>query len=113
MTMFMNRTCGHLESKIDQLHDLLPFEGACKNPRSSNKALDKFRRAQNVIYDLFNNGLYNRRNQWVQTMNIALPICGIRSQQYIRPNWESIEDFVAPRFIEIINDAVKEQGLGV
>ena len=35
----------------DKLNDLLPIQGACANARSTNKNLDKFRRAQNASYD--------------------------------------------------------------
>lgn len=45
----------------DKLNELLPLQGACANARSTNKNLDKFRRAQNASYDLFNNGLCNKR----------------------------------------------------
>ena len=43
----------------DKLEELLPFEGRCENPMSKNKHLEKFRKAQNAAYDLFNNGLCN------------------------------------------------------
>ena len=44
----------------DKLTELLPFEGRCESPMSKNKHLEKFRRAQNAAYDLFNNGLCNK-----------------------------------------------------
>ena len=46
---------------VDHLSDMLPAMGVCENARSTNKHLDKFRRAQNAAYDLFNNGLCNKR----------------------------------------------------
>ena len=45
---------------IDALTALLPESGSCNKPRSKNKALDKFRRAMNLYFDLYNNGLANR-----------------------------------------------------
>ena len=40
----------------EKLDDLIPLEGAVPQGRSVNKCLEKFRVAQNLIYDLFNNG---------------------------------------------------------
>ena len=48
----------------DELHGLLPLQGKVQFSQSKNKHLDKFRRAQNAAYDLFNNGLINRRGQF-------------------------------------------------
>ena len=42
------------KTAVDKLNELLPFEGKCENPMSKNKHLEKFRRAQNAAYDLFN-----------------------------------------------------------
>ena len=44
---------------IDPLNELLPMFGMVKNA-NKNKALEKFRKAQGVAYDIFNNGLINR-----------------------------------------------------
>lgn len=112
--MFMQKYIGDLEPIIDQLHERVPFEGACEFPRSKNKKLDKFRRAQNVVYDLFNNGLMNRRGQWKQTMGISIPIAGCREQYHIRQDadyWDRIERRVAPTMRGIILDAAEEQGI--
>ena len=37
----------------DQLNDLLPFQGKVQFARSKNKQLEKFRKAQNLLHDLF------------------------------------------------------------
>lgn len=95
----------------DQLNEMIPLQGACDNARSTNKALDKFRRAQNVIYDLFNNGLGNRRGEY-RRMFGDVPLPGIRSQYYIsKLRWSQIEDEVEANFTPIILAAAKEQGL--
>lgn len=112
--MWMERTCGDLESVIDALHERVPFEGRCEFPNSKNQKLDRFRRALNVVYDLFNNGLGNRRDQWKYTMGIDVPI-HTHSEVYrynIRQDakyWDNIEDNIAPRFRKIVMDAVLEQ----
>ena len=50
----------HKEFKliVEALNAKVPNSGEIKG--SKNKALEKFRKAQNVIYDIFNNGLINR-----------------------------------------------------
>jgi hypothetical protein len=50
---------------VDELTNLLPMEGRCEKPLSDNKNLETFRRAQNAIYDFFNNGLCNKRSLFV------------------------------------------------
>ena len=42
------------EALREQLNELVPLSGKCENSRSTNKKLDKFRVAQNLIYDLVN-----------------------------------------------------------
>ena len=49
----------------DELNKLIPASGKCENPRSKNKHLEKFRKAQNAAYDFFNNGLCNKRGLFV------------------------------------------------
>ena len=44
---------------VEKLDELIPFEGMVTNP-VKNKHLEKFRKAQNVVYDIFNNGLMNK-----------------------------------------------------
>lgn len=112
--MWMERTCSDLENVIDQLFERVPTHGRCEFPNSKNKKLDRFRRALNVIHDLFNNGLGNRRDQWVYTMKTPVPIYthlevyryGIREDAKY---WNDIEDRVAPAFREIVMEAVLEQ----
>ena len=55
----VNEGFKHLQEKLDEL---VPFEGRCENPMSKNKNLDKFRSCTKCTYDLFNNGLGNKRN---------------------------------------------------
>jgi hypothetical protein len=50
----------------ESLGRLVPAEGSVKNPQQ-NKALERFRKARNCYYDLYNNGLCNRAKEfrWV------------------------------------------------
>lgn len=111
MAMWMERTCSDLENVIDQLFELVPAQGRCEFPNSKNKRLDRFRRSLNLIHDLFNNGLGNRRHLWKHTMKIDPPIyTHLQEYRYnIRTNWDDVEDRVAPVFREIVMDAVLEQ----
>ena len=99
------------EYLANKLNEMIPMQGKCENSRTTNKHLDKFRRAQNVIYDLFNNGLGNRRGEYRRMVG-EVPLPGIRSQYYISAvRWEQIEDEVEANFTPIILAAAKEQGL--
>ena len=57
----VNEGFKHLQEKLDEL---VPAMGTCEFPRSKNKNLEKFRQASNAAYDLFNNGLGNRKQQF-------------------------------------------------
>ena len=93
----------------DKLNELLPFEGRCENPMSKNKHLEKFRRAQNAAYDLFNNGLGNKRSLF---KNIYGWSVGYRETSYAnRMTWSHWEDRVEEVLTPIIIAAAKEQGV--
>jgi hypothetical protein len=50
---------GRYETASQLLRAMVPTEGEVVNPKK-NKALERFRRASNCYYDLYNNGLCNR-----------------------------------------------------
>ena len=52
------------KTAVDRLNDLIPIDGKCEYSQSKNKNLEKFRKAQNAMYDLFNNGLCNKKNEF-------------------------------------------------
>ena len=96
----------HLQEKLDEL---LPMMGRCEFPNSKNKALDKFRRAQNAAYDLFNNGLGNKRSLF---QNIYGWSVGPRDTSYAQKmTWSHWEDRVEEVLTPIILEAAKEQGI--
>lgn len=112
--MWMERTLGDLEPVIDKLTDLLPLEGSVESPRSTNRHLEKFRRAQNAVYDCFNNGLMNQRKEFASIFGMRyaeVPVPTIRSQMAFnaRINWEYVEDEIHAEFRRIINLAAVEQ----
>lgn len=94
----------HLQEKLDEL---VPFQGKVPHSRSKNKALEKFRVASNLVYDLFNNGLGNRRNQFGSFFGWA-PYTrgGMTNSQF-----EEAERKLEPVITRIIIDAAKEQGI--
>tara|TARA_B100000945_G_C20227446_1_gene523594 strand:+ start:143 stop:499 length:357 start_codon:yes stop_codon:yes gene_type:complete len=96
------------EALRNQLDDLVPLSGRCKNPRSTNKKLDKFRVAQNLIHDLFNNGLCNRKAHFRQFFGWA-PYAQTRHYQYSHHDWKRFEEELEPTFTQIIQEAANEQ----
>ena len=101
-------TTNRLRNKLSEL-EAFPATGECELKYTKNKALERFRRAQNVVYDIFNNGLMNRGKQ--------LKILGLKKHrmplpdQYGLGNWDRIEEMVEEKFTPIIFEAAKEQGL--
>ncbi len=106
--MWMERTCGDLEVIIEKLNDMVPLTGPCEKRFTKNKALDRFRRAQNVVHDIFNNGLMNRgRELRVIDKNlrtIDLPIFASNKDK-----WDIVEDRISNQYRKIVMDAVLEQ----
>ena len=106
-------TNDNLETVVDALNDMLPAMGSVKNI-NKNRCLERFRTAQNVVHDIFNNGLMNRGKQLkVLKLKIwELPLNYWRGGQLIQPaNWTRIEEIVEPKMEKIILDAAKEQGI--
>lgn len=102
----MEKTCSDLEIIIDKLQELVPMSGPCEKRYTKNKALDRFRRANNVIHDIFNNGLMNRGRE-LKVLNLRvrdLPIWASNSDK-----WDIIERRIEPVYRKIVMDAVLEQ----
>ena len=94
----------NLQEKLDEL---VPFQGKVPHSKSKNKALEKFRVASNLVYDLFNNGLMNRRSHFQGFFGWA-PYTrgGMSSNQF-----ETAERKLEPVMTRIMIDAGKEQGI--
>ena len=97
------------ENLANQLTELLPMQGKCEFSKSKNKYLDKFRRAQNAAYDLFNNGLCNQRGLFVSVYGDAPTQKSVYS--FTKTSWEMWEDRVEEILTPIILDAAREQGV--
>ena len=112
----VNEGFKHLQEKLEEL---LPFEGRCEFPNSKNKHLEKFRRAQNAAYDLFNNGLCNKRGLFVsifaENENYYIDKWNIPTQKsfryFTKDSFNCWEDRIEKILTPIIIAAAKEQGV--
>ena len=93
----------------EKLNELIPLQGSVELPRSKNKNLEKFRVAQNLLHDLFNNGLGNRKEHFRIFFGFV-PVPGWR-HTITQTRWKQIEQEMEPLFTKIMLDAAKEQGV--
>jgi len=95
---------GKHQDKAEKLDNLIPAAG--KVSGKENKALEKYRQAANLYYEIFNNGGTN-------SMNGIKSIFGM-SKDEVRTNvrlndWDEIHSIVEPMLDKIILAAYKEQ----
>ncbi len=103
------------EDLKEKLNHYIPIMGACEFPQSKNKHLDRFRRAQNLLHDLFNNGLNNRKKEFKNFFGYV-PIPDQRSMNRYglsSVRWKQIEAEFEPIFTKIMQDAAREQGVKI
>lgn len=110
MTYWENK--GQYQSLVEELTERLPFFGPVENAKTTNKHLEKFRKAQNCYYDLYNNGLCNRAREFSNVFRIPGVPREIK-QNYGRYDMisKSTEKLIEAKLDEIILAAAKEQGL--
>jgi hypothetical protein len=60
----LRQTSGY-DAMVDLLWARVPRCGEVPDAKGSNKKLERFRTANKLVYDLFNNGLCNRRSQFM------------------------------------------------
>ena len=119
--MFENtywNSTGKYQHFSDELNNFLPAQGRVDHPRK-NRALEKYRRACNCYYDLYNNGLGNRLGEVNSVMGVA-------PTQYRRVKWiyragfkpaknyhftEEFYNIIEARMNEIVVAAAIEQGV--
>lgn len=92
---------------VDKLNNLLPGMGKCPFPNSKNKALEKFRKAQNAMYDLFNNGLINEKPLFYRVFGFSYS----KTYEWNKTTWYYVEEVMEALFTPIIQDAIKEQNI--
>ena len=107
MNTYWGNTGTH-QALADALQKLVPASGGLDKPRSKNKELERFRRAANAYYDIFNNGGMNRAP-------LIRSIFGISVSSYRRwdrqIDWNRIHVVIEPILDGIILAAAKEQGI--
>jgi hypothetical protein len=96
-----------------ELGNLLPTMGEIKGPKT--RALEKFRKACNAYYDIFNNGGCNRAAQIRATFGFGMTSMSEKyrdgygnTRSY---NWNAIHEKVEPIMDKIILAAAAEQKL--
>ena len=103
----------NLKTVVDALNELVPFQGSVTNI-NKNRCLERFRTAQNVVHDIFNNGLMNRGKQLkvlkLKKHDLPLPEY-YGTNGYYPGNWDRVKEMVEPAMEKVILDAAKEQGI--
>ena len=104
----------NLETVVDALNEMLPAWGSVTNI-NKNRCLERFRTAQNVVHDIFNNGLMNKGKSLkvLGLMKYDLPLPQYAGGHYYDGNWDRIKEIVEPIFENIILDAAVEQDLSL
>ena len=97
---------GKYQEFVKGLQDLVPLEGKVENPRKNPK-LERFRRASNCYYDLYNNGLCNRASEFYRVFGIPSSNFKVGFGEYVR----SFYDVTEMAMNDIILEAATEQGL--
>ena len=102
---------GKYQVVADLLEQCIPVEGPVENLKQ-NKMLEKFRKASNCYYDLYNNGLCNRASEFNGVFKIASSRfkCFGYYRQEFRP---SLYERTEVAMDEIVCAAAVEQGLAL
>lgn len=111
----MNQTywnsAGKHQKSLNSLRKLVPPSGPVVRSKSNNRNLEKFRKAVNCYYDLYNNGLLNRVDEFrrVFKLNISEYKLGTERRIFADELYERVEN----EMDQIIVAAAKEQGISV
>lgn len=95
---------GRFETMAAAVQELVPDEGAVPNVHK-NRALEKFRKAVNCYYDLYNNGLCNRAQSFNQLFGIASSNYRVGNGRFGLGIYEEVE----AKMDKIVLDAYAEQ----
>lgn len=111
---YWNQSGTH-QSLVQSLNQLVPSSGGVEKPWK-NKSLERFRKASNAYYDIFNNGGWNRGKSISRFFGTDVTFRLRRSRQNRRyfdmdNGWERIHASTEPKMDAIILEAAKEQGL--
>jgi hypothetical protein len=90
--------------QVSKLNALIPVEGPAKG--RGNKALEQFRQASNLYYEIYNNGCYNTTAGAKKFFGIE----GKRLRSLCRDRWwHAIEKYTEPGMDRVIALALIEQ----
>lgn len=95
---------GKFQAFADHLIKLIPAEGEVPNKKVF-PALEKFRKASNCYYDLYNNGLYNRAREFRHAFGFASSNYKYGFGQFSSTMYELVE----AKMDRIVLDAMDEQ----
>ena len=77
------RNEGTYQDIAEALQGLIPAIGEVPEGETTNKHLERFRKAQNCYYDLYNNGLINRAREFSTVFRIVGVSRMIRERRYL------------------------------
>jgi len=95
---------GKFQHLSKQLEKLIPDEGEVEKPYK-NKALERFRKASNCYYDLYNNGLFNHARSFSRIFKVASSYYGSYRMGYSKKLYYLVEQ----KMDEITQQAWEEQ----
>ncbi len=106
---------GRYQAAAYKLDKLTPASGACANHETTNKHLDRYRRATNCYYDLFNNGLCNRGTEFRALFKVGRLPRKVGYEGRMTLDYDAIkaEGKVDERMDDFVLRAAKEQGIEV
>ena len=113
MQSFWNNN-SDLQNVADKLAGLVPGAGPVPDARK-NKALERFRRATNCYYDLYNNGLCNRRAEFYRLFKVRVSDFKFLWPSKMRGeiDFDRIMPVVEPIMRSFVLAAAAEQGIEV
>jgi len=101
---------GTYQTIAEALQGLVPAIGEVPEGKTTNKALERFRRAQNCYYDLYNNGLGNRAREFSTLFRIPGVPREIKQNYHYNFLVSSLtEDAIENKMDGFILDAYREQ----
>ena len=99
---------GRFQEMVEKLNTLIPAKGSVYKPRSLNRYLERFRKASNAYYDLFNNGGLNQSTAIRNYFDFNIGALNRIAGNY---KWEFAHQHTEPAMDRYIIDAAVEQGL--
>ena len=103
---------GAYQALVTPLQALIPAMGEVPQGKKQNKHLERFRKAQNCYYDLYNNGLCNRAGEFRSVFGFSAVRYKIDDRSLGRFR-ESLYGATEQRMDEIIYAAAIEQGFAL